>query len=341
MPAYGFRSSIKTAAVHGLHMSGLARASSHLLGVRGVILTFHEIHHDPCPELWTGCPIELFQNCITWLRKTGWDIVTLGEAIDRLHHQGRVKKFAVFTFDDGYRDNVVRALPILQRERVPFTIFVTTDAITRKLFAWWLGLRELFRSNERVDIAAMDRSFLCADLISKTRSLAVATAWVHMHYQRIPDLRDTFLSYRISLEDLCDRYFMNEDELEFLAQESLASIGAHTVTHPVLATLNAENALREMVDNRSYLQARSDHDVKDLAYPFGNARACGSREAQLAAQAGFRTAATTSNRPFFARDHRDLFTLPRISIHPHWTLPHIAAATGGLTLASVRQLVAH
>ena len=328
-------------AVYGLHLSGAAQASSRLLDVKGVILTFHEIHDDPHTELWTGCPTKFFEKCIRWLRKTDWDIVPLGEAIDRLQHNSPVGKFAVFTFDDGYRDNIARALPILQRERVPFTIYVPTAAITRDLFAWWLGLRELFRSNERVDIAAMDKSFSCADLVSKTRSLAVATAWVHMNYQRIADLRDTFLSRRISLEELCDRYFMNENELRSLAGEPLASIGAHTITHPALATLDAENALREMVDNRSYLQARSDLDVKDFAYPFGNALACGSREARLAAQAGFRTAATTSNRPLFARDDQDLFTLPRVSIHPHWTLPHLDAAISGLTVPSARRLVAN
>jgi hypothetical protein len=132
---------------------------------------------------------------------------------------------------------------------------------------------------------------------------------------------------------------MNENELRSLAGEPLAMIGAHTVTHPALSILEEENASREMVENRAYLQAFLDADVSDFAYPFGSPRACGSREATLAAQSGFRTAATTSNRPLFAGDRHDLFSLPRVSIHSHWTLAHLDVAISGLTVPSIHRLV--
>jgi peptidoglycan/xylan/chitin deacetylase (PgdA/CDA1 family) len=147
------------------------------------------------------------------------------------------------------------------------------------------------------------------------------------------------MAYGVSLQALCDRYFMNESELCFLAREPLASIGAHTATHPALSTLDAANASREMADNRAYLQTYFDLEVMDLAYPFGSPLACGVREARLAAEAGFRTAATTSNRPLFGQDDHDLFSLARVSVHPHWTLAHVDAAISGLTVPTVRRLV--
>jgi peptidoglycan/xylan/chitin deacetylase (PgdA/CDA1 family) len=85
--------------------------------------------------------------------------------------------------------------------------------------------------------------------------------------------------------------YMTVDELQ--SREPPASIGAHTVTHPALSLLDQQMHC-EMVDNRTYLQECSGVEVTDLAYPFGNPFACGLREAGLAAQAGFRTAATTS-----------------------------------------------
>jgi peptidoglycan/xylan/chitin deacetylase (PgdA/CDA1 family) len=336
MLQHSLKSLVKTTAVYGLHRSGLTRAANTMLGVAVVILALHEIHDDPDGELWTGCPTVFLEKFIRWLRKTGWEIVTLGQARERLHQNIRTQRFVVLTFDDGYQDTLSRAVPILQREQAPFTIFVPSGAITRELFAWWLGLRELFRVNEKVEIATMGRCFSCADLPSKMRSLATASRWVHKNYQCIPDLRETFLTYGVSLDALCDRYFMNEDELRFLPREPLASIGAHTVTHPALSLLNPADALREMVDNRAYLQNCSGVEVADLAYPFGNPFACGFREARLAAQAGFRTAATTSNRPLLVRDEYDFFMLPRVSIHPHWTLVHLDAAINGLTVAGVR-----
>ncbi len=339
MLQHSLKSFVKTTAVYGLHMSGLTCAANRMLAVAGVILALHEIHDDPDGELCTGCPTVFLEKSIRWLRETGWEIITLAEARERLLRNIRPQRFVVLTFDDGYRDTLARALPILQREQAPFTVFVPSGAISRKLFAWWLGLRELFRVHEKVEIATMGRRFSCADLPSKMWSLASASRWMHKNYQCIPDLRETFLTYGVSLEALCDRYFMNGDELRFLSRETLASIGAHTVTHPALSLLSPADALREMVDNRADLQEWSGVEVADLAYPFGAPLACGYREARLAVQAGFRTAATTSNRPLFAQDEYDFFMLPRVGIHPHWTLAHLDAAINGLTVTGVRNFV--
>jgi peptidoglycan/xylan/chitin deacetylase (PgdA/CDA1 family) len=319
-------------------VSGASRAAPRVLGVKGAILLFHEIHDDPSTELHAGCSAAFLEQCIRWLRMTGWEIVSLTDAIGRLDRNMQGRKFVVVTFDDGYRDNISSALPVLRREQVPFTIYVPTGAITRELFAWWLGLRVLFRVNDSVEIAPMGRSFSCRDLMSKVRSLQVATNWVHENYKRVSDLRDTFLAYGISLSALCDRYFMNADELRLLAREPLASIGAHTVTHPALSTLDAADARREMLENRTYLQACLDADIIDFAYPFGSRLACGPREAMLAAETGFRSAVTTNCRPLFAKDCRDLFSLPRLSVLSHWDLGYVDAAIGGLTIPTVRQL---
>lgn len=327
--------SVKSAAAHSFHASGAARATIRLLGVKGAILLFHEIHDDPNTELCTGSSTAFFEQCIRWLRAAGWEIVTLADAIGRLNRGTQGQKFVVLGFDDGYRDNISRALPILRRAQAPFTIYIPSGAITRDLFAWWLGLRELFRTKDSVEIAAMESTFSCTDLASKVNSLAVATSWVHQDYSRIFDLRDTFLAYDISLQALCDRYFINADELRSLAREPLASIGAHTVTHPALSTLDAADARREMIENRTFLQECLDADVIDFAYPFGN---CGPREATLATETGFRTAVATWCRPLFAADCHNSFSLPRIAVLPHWGLAYVDAAISGFTIPTARRL---
>lgn len=336
----GINRRLKSTVVHGLHASGATRQIASALRAKGVILTFHEIQDDLDAELWTGCSASLLEACLRWVRRAGLDIISLEEALRRLQRDEPTRRFAVLTFDDGYRDNIVRALPILRREQAPFTTYIPSGAITRELFAWWLGLREIFKTNDKVEISAMGRSFSCADLLAKVRGLASADRWVHQNYACILDLRHTFSRYGISLPSLCDRYFVNENELRLLASEPLCSIGAHTVSHLALATLDMAEASRELVDNRGRLQSWLDREVLDLAYPFGNRRACGPREAKLAAAAGFKTAATTSNRPLFAQDRHDLYTLPRISVHPHWTIARLDAEISGLTVATARRFLA-
>lgn len=329
------RSSVKRASTQVLHISGLAHLVAPVLGVRGAILTFHEIHDDPESELWTGCPTPFLERSIRWLRETGWDIVTLEEALNRLQ-DAQARRFAVITFDDGYRDNITRGLPILRREQAPFTIYIPTGAITRELYAWWLGLRELIRVNCKVDVPFLGRTFVCPDLTSKRAALSVMMRWAHDDLKRVSYFDCIFAKYGISLESLCDRYFMNEGELRSLTNDRLATIGAHTVTHPALATLGAADVPRELADNRAFLQKHLNRDINHFAYPYGSPDACGQREASLSRQAGFRTAVTTSHRPLFGRDRLNRYTLPRISIHPQSTVAHLGTETSGMTPATVR-----
>ena len=328
--------SVKLAGVRGIHASGLAHLVAPALGVRGVILAFHEIHDDLDSELWTGCPTPFFERLIFWLRGAEWDIVTLDEACNRLHDRAQTRRFAVITFDDGYRDNITRALPILRREQVPFTTYIPTGAITRELYAWWLGLRELFRINDKVEIPFLDRTFFCSDLPGKRAALSAVTCWAHEDRTRVDNFSYIFAKHRISLESLCDRYFINENELRALAGDRLATIGGHTVTHPALATLGEADVSREMADNRAYLQDHLDREINHLAYPYGSPGACGQREARLACEAGFRTAVTTSHRPLFTRDRLNPCALPRVNIHPHSSVAHLNTETSGMTRDTVR-----
>jgi Polysaccharide deacetylase len=121
-----------------------------------------------------------------------------------------------------------------------------------------------------------------------------------------------------------------------LANDPLATIGAHTVTHRSLGALSTAEVWRELTDNRAYLQTCLDRDVIHLAYPFGKRDTCGPREAELALRAGFATAVTTSNQPILIRRRESLGLLPRVSIHSHWTLAHVDAEISGLTPATFR-----
>jgi peptidoglycan/xylan/chitin deacetylase (PgdA/CDA1 family) len=328
--------SVKLAGIRGLHAIGLAHLVAPALGVRGVILTFHEIQDNLDSELSTGCPTPIFERLILWLRSAEWDVVTLDEARNRLHDRAETRRFAVITFDDGYRDLITQALPILRREQVPFTTYIPTGAITRELYAWWLGLRELFRLNDRVEIPFLDKMFVCSDLPAKRDALSTVSCWAHEDLTRVSQFSEIFLKHRISLESLCDRYFINETELRSLAGDRLATIGGHTANHPALATLGEADALREMTDNRAYLQAHLDREINHLAYPYGSPGTCGQRETRLACEAGFRTAVSTSHRPLFARDRFNLCALPRVNIHPQSTVAHLNTEASGLTRETLR-----
>ena len=304
---------LKTGILQMARWSGLMPTIRRIFAGRAVILMFHEIQQDCRSELMTGTSVALFEYSLNWLRQEGWEIVSLDACLERLITDPRPSRYAVLTFDDGYRDNVATALPILERNNAPFMIYVPTGALTRTLQSWWLGLREIFRSRDTVTIDAMGTRFRCPDFDNKTSALSKVTQWIHQDYHRAAMLAPTFNKAGVSLSALNEAYFLDERELQALAQHSLASIGGHTASHAALASLDVHSAQAEMADNRNYLEKLLQRPVRHLAYPYGDSRACGPREEHLAKDAGFSTAVTTRHRHVSDRK-LNYFALPRIGI---------------------------
>lgn len=278
---------------------------------RAVIVLFHEIQRDCESELMTGTSVSLFEYSLDWLQREGWSIVSLDECLEKLANNDLSRRYAVVTFDDGYRDNVSVALPILERHNAPFMVYVPTGAPTRSMQSWWLGLRKLFLSRDEVRIDPMGWRFHCPDLRSKVAALDEVIRWVHQDYRRAAQLAPTFKQNGISLTALNERYFLDERELTSLSRHPLASIGGHTTSHTALMTLDQASARAELADNRGYLEALLQLPVRHAAYPYG---AFGAREEDLAKESGFRSAATTRQGRLYDRVANP-FALPRIGVY--------------------------
>jgi peptidoglycan/xylan/chitin deacetylase (PgdA/CDA1 family) len=293
--------------------SGLTPTFRRIFADRAVVLMFHEIQRDCRSELMTGTSVALFEYSLNWLRQEGWEIVSLEACLERLATDPRPRRYAVLTFDDGYRDNLTTALPILERYQAPFIVYVPTHALTRTLQSWWLGLREIFRSSDTVTIDAMGVRFRCPDFTDKGSALNKVTQWIHEDYRRAAQLAPTFKQAGLSLSALNEEYFLDERELQVLARHPLASIGGHTASHPALAYLDIHSARAEMTDNRNYLEELLQRPVRHIAYPYGTARACGTREQYLAKEIGFSTAVTTRHAQLSDKK-LNCFALPRLGV---------------------------
>jgi peptidoglycan/xylan/chitin deacetylase (PgdA/CDA1 family) len=304
---------LKAGLVSLIRSSGLPSSFRTRLRGQGAILCLHEIQEDPSSELMTGCTPSFLAEIVDSLRRDGWEFVSLDEAIRRIGSAPAARPFAVLTFDDGYRDSLTYALPALERLQAPFTVFVPTRAITRELYAWWLALRDLFRSHDAVSIECMDARFSCAGPAAKISVLRAVFHWVSQDFRRAFDLAPTFAAYGISLEALAEAYFLGEDELCQLARNPLVTIGAHTASHAALVTLEAVEARAEMVENKAFLEQLLDRDVMHFAFPYG---AYGEREVALARETGFVSAVTTRSSPIYAKYRDTPHAMPRVGVRP-------------------------
>ena len=245
---------------------------------------------------------------IQTLRRRGHTFLSLDELHDVLVHKRPAKKLVVFTLDDGYRDNLTQALPVFAATGVPFVVYVTNCFPNGTANLWWYELEKLVRQNDHVSFGNLGRY----------RLRTPEEKW-----QGFMQTRTLFLEKKIGLDDirahigpaedtgLC----MSWDEVSELARHPLATIGAHTMSHPVLRSLPNDEAYNEIALSKQELESRLNRKVEHFAYPFGERKEAGQREFDLTQQLGFKTAVTTRPGNVFSEHRRFLTALPRIYLY--------------------------
>ena len=330
----------------GLGVIAATRAhpiAARLLRGMGAILMFHHVRSPTgqgfSPNGLLDVTPDFLDAAIRHLGEAGYAILTLDDALARLRSGVHARQpFAVLTFDDGYRDNRDLALPILQRHGAPATFYVTTGYADRTARLWWVELEEAIRRADRVCVTiAGERLDLPSRLDSEKRSAFEAIYWRLRRgpEQRLLETIGTLCAqHGVGARGLVARDCMDWAEIEAFARHPLVTIGAHCVTHPMLAKHSEPDVRRELVDGKAQLEARLGRPIRHLAYPVGDRTSAGPREFALARELGYASAVTTRPGLVF-RGHSDHLTaLPRVSMNGnHQTIASFDVLLSGAAFA--------
>ena len=132
------RDRIIGAGFAALGATGLHRWAAPRLRGLGAVLMFHHVRpsvpRDFAPNAMLEITPAFLDAALPRVRALGYRLLSLDEALDELRCGGvaAAPPFAVLTFDDGYRDNLAHALPVLEKHRAPFTVYVTTGFAERR-----------------------------------------------------------------------------------------------------------------------------------------------------------------------------------------------------------------
>src|SRR2546423_1339556 len=153
--------------MEALYFSGAHRLLRPLLGGVGAILTLHHVRPPRADAFQPNRLLEVspafLEDVISRLRRGGVNLITLDEMHRRLKEQDFRRRFVCFTFDDGYRDNLRYALPILKKYQVPFAIYIPTSFPDRAGELWWLTLEAVIARLSRLALVmdGEDRRYDC------------------------------------------------------------------------------------------------------------------------------------------------------------------------------------
>jgi peptidoglycan/xylan/chitin deacetylase (PgdA/CDA1 family) len=201
----------------------------------------------------------------------------------------------MLTFDDGYRSVLTEALPILERYEIPALVFVSTGAVERGERFWYDALAE--RDGEAA--------------VSAAKALDTA-AWRNVVAQvAMPAAPDD------------PHAPLTIDEVRRLARHPLITIGAHTVSHPILQRASLAEQAEEIGRAKGVLESWTRQPVTAFAYPNGQ-RGVDYDEETVAAvrRCGFTHAFTTGEQ--FAVPGGSPFEIPRFTMLQGISGPELA-----------------
>lgn len=290
----------------------------------GAILTLHHVRperpDDFQPNRLLEITPEFLEQVVRYLLRRRLDLVSLDEMHRHLVEGNSTRRFVCITIDDGYRDTLQYAYPILKRYQVPFAVYIPTSFPDRLGELWWLALEAVVARNSRISLLldGREQGFECYTVSAK-RDLYDQ---LYRYVRNLPTedelrkfVRDLSGRYHVDIAEFCNKLCMTWSELSTLAADPLVTIGAHTVNHVMLAKVSERSARAEMENSRTVIEASLGKRPDHLSYPVGDWTSAGPREFRIAGELGFKTAVTTRPGVLFPAHGRHLTALPRISLN--------------------------
>lgn len=319
-----------------LYHSGLSHLTRPRYSGLGHILMFHRVVPERnSPRIYNHLGLEIsparLEDTIRFFRKRDYDFVSLDNLGEYRNAKPGKRRFVAFTFDDGYVDNFDFAYPILKKHGVPFTIYVTTGQPDGHAFLWWYLLEEMILNNDSLDmqldgqpilfnLGSLREKELAFNRIS--RILMVADKKALGFYKAT-----LFSKYLDGSARLTKALSLNWSRIREMSDDPLVTIGAHTVNHFPLNSLQDGESKFEMAESKRIIESHIDREVGHFCYPTG---LYSQREVAFAAACGYRSATTVNMTNFFAEHFSNPFALPRIMINALTTEKLLTLQVNGL-----------
>lgn len=285
------------------------------------ILAYHRIVAGP----WEAFPFDedlisatpqAFEQQMRWA-KQNFDVLSFRD-LESANREGRSwpKRALIVTFDDGYRDNYLSAFPILRELGVPGTIFLATGYIGQSRLFWWDTIAYCFKHAPQtvVTLPQISGEPLPLETPGQRRDLIQGVlSWV----KQVPEAART--EFVDSLPDLlgvkipadaANGMHLTWDEVQTMSRNGI-EFGSHTVTHPILRQVDAEQLRFEVAESKAEIERQLGQSVHAFAYPAGTRSRRDEAAREMVKSCGYSFAVAYDQA---VEADPDPYTLPRIHV---------------------------
>jgi peptidoglycan/xylan/chitin deacetylase (PgdA/CDA1 family) len=230
---------------------------------------------------------------LRFLQRTA-HVVDLADAIDTLQAGGTLPPRSVaLTFDDGYRDNLTDAVPLLRDLGLCATFFLVPDVLSRATKPWWEVVGAAFERTVHRSVWWEDHALCLVGTARRRNYDLVCDELKRLDERTRREQVETLVGELASgVEAEVERLFLDWDEARALVRSGMR-IGSHSLDHVILANEAPAEQHRNLCESRRALESHLDVEITLLAYPNGGADDFDEVTEDAARAAGYRAAVTT------------------------------------------------
>jgi peptidoglycan/xylan/chitin deacetylase (PgdA/CDA1 family) len=321
--------------------SALSRVFSRLNCRKPIVLALHGVTSEApghlCNHQGKHLYLPVFAGMMEHVRDA-YTPVPLSRIVEWLEGRAEPTERAVaVTFDDGYRDVLTNAVPVLSRLGIPATVYVVTDFVKEGKMVWTDRIVSALSATKkaRVTVASNGRSVELS--LRDDREKAAADEKIRSLCKALPDGERTRLLEHV-LEDLAvgdseivsawpDHAPLSPDDLKTLVGAGV-DIGSHTKSHRILTRCDTHDVRRELEESKRFIESITGMVCDGFSYPNGRPGDFDQRTRACVREAGYRSAATSIATRVSRRD--DPFEIPRYTLgHNEMTNVEFAAELSG------------
>src|SRR4249920_1266608 len=219
--------------MEALYFTGAHRLLQPLLGGVGAILTLHHVR-PPRPDAFQPNRLlevtpDFLEGLLQRLVRARIDVVSLDEMHRRFIDGDFKRRFVCLTFDDGYKDFVRWAYPLLRKYKLPFAMYIATSFPDRFGELWWVALEAVIAQNNRIGMVVdgKDQYFDCATVREKRELYDAIYRYLRSmkteeEVRRV--VRDLCAYYNVDIASFCRDLCMEWSEIADLAADPLCTI---------------------------------------------------------------------------------------------------------------------
>jgi peptidoglycan/xylan/chitin deacetylase (PgdA/CDA1 family) len=305
-----------------LYYTGAGNLTKYFYSGRGHILMLHRVIPSSGKErihnhLSLEISPEQLENIIDFFKRKDYSFISLDNLPAWLENNHKTsKKFLIFTFDDGYKDNLDYAYPVLKKHNIPFTIYITSSFPDGHAIIWWYILEDLILNNNKIQFTFSNGSvnINCHNHSNKERAFTYIRGLItRLDDKNLEkDLAGLFFKYGFNTHKYNRELTLNWNEIYELSKDPLVTIGAHTLNHYNLCNLSDKQSFNEIKESQRLIEHNINIKVKHFCYPLGK---YGTREIEYVKKSNYLTATTTETANIFYNHLDHLLALPRITIN--------------------------